>query len=204
MSEAVLNFNGETFDQAFTNAEKVLKRFERIAGKTLESAINQLRYACRHHLDALAADDSDSRTDALKCAIAHCHRAQYDAVDAAIAIVGKNIVAYNEKYLQSSLIGIIPMYADYFARAILLLRKLSEEGAPRDIGVGDLGEFGKCLDELIEIWTDLSAKRPLVEKLDYEKRVAEKISTRRHVMNALLTILGIAVAVAFGVIAKWF
>ena len=204
MSEAALNFNGETFGQAFTNAEKVLKRFERIAGKTLESAINQLRYACRHHLEALAAEDDESMADALKRAIAHCHRAQYDAVDAAIAIVGKNIVAYNEKYLQSSLIGIIPKYADYFARAIQLLSKLSDEGAPRDIGVGDLGEFGKCLDELMDIWTELSAKRPLVEKLDYEKRMAEKVATRRHVMNALLTILGIFVAIAFGVIAKWF
>ena len=60
------------------------------------------------------------------------------------------------------------------------------------------------LDELVEFLVDVSTKLPLVRMIDLETRLREKISTRRHVMNALLTILGIAVAVAFGVIAKWF
>ena len=47
-------------------------------------------------------------------------------------------------------------------------------------------------------------KLPLVEKLDEEKRMAEKTATRRHVQNVLLTILGISVAVAIAVVSKIF
>ena len=190
------------FIAAFDHAEKVLKRFERLGGETLDTAINQLRYSARHYLDG--RKNPENADDEIKDAVAHCRRAEFDAIEASIAVIGTNIIEFDDRFLESSIEAIIPKYPDYYAKAKKLLAKLDDEESVRNVADVDLSAYGATLDELVEFWVDVSAKLPLVRKIDLETRLREKISTRRHVMNALLTILGIAVAVAFGVIAKWF
>ena len=68
-----------TFAAAFKHAEKVIKRFERIGGKSLDTAINQLRYASRHYIESQEAEDDASRIKFLQKALSHCRRAEYDA-----------------------------------------------------------------------------------------------------------------------------
>lgn len=190
----------ETFSEAFKHAEKVLKRFERIGGKSLDSAINQLRYASRHYIEAQEAADETTRKEALREALSHCRRAEYDAIDASIAVIGSSIVDFDSRYLESSIVSVIPNYADSYAKATILLSKLSCEDPPRDVKPAELGAYGAELDALVEIWTGISAKRPLVEKLDLEKRLEMRTASRRHIQNTLLSLLAIAVAIALAII----
>ena len=203
MSTSSLPVDGDSVAQAFCRAEKMLKRFERISDKTLSSAINQLRYAGRHLIEADAAE-GDVQDDLLRKAIAHCHRAEFDAIDAAIAFVGRNIAEYNGRYLQESMTTVIPRYADYYSKAVLLLEEFRVTDSARDVGLDELGVYGTKLDELVKVWVELDSKRPLVEKFDYEKRMMMKIGDRRHLTNTLLAIMGILATLFFGIIAKWF
>ena len=84
MSMAKRQENVDAFSEAFKHAEKVLKRFERIGGKALDTAINQLRYASRHYIEAQEAADETKRNEAMGKALSHCRRAEYDAIDASI------------------------------------------------------------------------------------------------------------------------
>ena len=188
------------FAEAFKHAEKVLKRFERIGGKSLDTAINQLRYASRHYIEAQEAENEVLRGESLRKALSHCRRAEYDAIDASVAVIGANIVDFDSKYLESSIVAVIPDYADAYAKATLHLAKLAEEESPRDVGSEELGAYGADLDALVAIWTNIAAKRPLVEKLDLEKRLELKTASRRHIITTLLSILAIAVAIALAAI----
>jgi hypothetical protein len=190
----------EAFAEAFRHAEKVLKRFERIGGKALDTAINQLRYASRHYLEAQEAKDEAMRDEAMRKALSHCRRAEYDAIDASIAVIGSNIVDFDSRYLESSIVAIIPNYADSYAKATIILSKLSEEDSPRDVKATELSAYGAELDALVDIWIDIASKRPLVEKLDFEKRFEMRTASRRHIQNTLLSILAIAVAIALAII----
>ena len=98
----------------------------------------------------------------------------------------------------------MPEYPDNYAEAVKLLEVLRTAEAPRILGPSDIDAYGDKLERLISIWVDMRIKLPLVEKLDEEKRMAEKTATRRHVQNVLLTILGISVAVAIAVVSKIF
>lgn len=190
----------KAFAEAFKHAEKVLKRFERIGGKSLDSAINQLRYASRHYIEAQEAEDVSKRDEALWEALTHCRRAEYDAIDASVAVIGSNIVDFDSRYLESSIVAVIPDYADSYARATMLLSKLSCEDSPRDIEIAALSAYGAELDTLVEIWTGISAKRPLVEKLDLEKRLEMRTAPRRHIQNTLLSVLAIVVAIVLAIV----
>lgn len=190
------------FSDAFARAEKTLKRFERLGGKTLETAINQLRYAASDYLGAQKAEDSESQKVILAEALAHCRRAEYDAIDASIASVGRNVVEFNERYSQTSVVAIIPNYPDSFAKAMVLLNDFSTEDAPRNVSSEDLGAYGKKLDELVALWLDIAVKQPLVERLDFERRLEQKLATRRHLANVLLAALGIIVAIAVAVVSN--
>ena len=194
--------DGKTFGEAFADAERQLKRFERVGGKTLEPSINQLRYASRHYLEAEKEENEAAALEILKKAIAHCRRAQYDAIEAAIAVVGKNIVEYTEKYLHSSVLIVIPDYPEKFAKAVSLLESLRVSDAPRNIAKSEIDVYGDKLEQIVAIWNDLLLKRPLVDKLDQERRTADRISMRRHIQNVLLTVLGIVTAVAIAVLGK--
>ena len=204
MSISAQRIDGKTFSEAFADAEKQLKRFERIGGEALETAINQLRYASRHYLEAEKEPDSGVALEVLKKAVSHCRRAQYDAIEAAIVVIGKSIVSFTEKFLRSSVLAVMPEYPDNYAEAVKLLEVLRTAEAPRIVGQSDIDAYGDKLERLISIWVDMRIKLPLVEKLDEEKRMAEKTATRRHVQNVLLTILGISVAVAIAVVSKIF
>ena len=61
MPVAMSSADVDAFSAAFARAEKTLKRFERLGGKTLETAINQLRYAASDYLAAQKTDDPDSQ-----------------------------------------------------------------------------------------------------------------------------------------------
>ena len=197
------------YREAFSAAEKALKRFERIDGNTLMPAINQLRYAASHYVDYENAIDDETKCTCLEKAIAHCQRGEYDAVEGAVIILGKFILGFNRKYSVASIVAIIPEYPAYFAKAKKSLSVLREIGAVRDFEVSesDLAAVKTSLENLVAFWDDVSSREPLVEQVEIERRTSAKRETRRFVLGTIIaiiagiaTIVGVAITLIKGVI----
>lgn len=137
-----------------------------------------MRYAASDYLAAQKTGDPDLQKVVLAETLAHCRRAEYDAIDASIVSAGRNIVEF-KRYSQTSVVSTIPNYPDSFAKAMVLLNDFSPEDAPRNVSSEDLGAYGENLDELVALWQDIAVKQPLVEKLDFERRLELKHAARR-------------------------
>ena len=68
----------------YSDAEYAIKRYERIALEDQVAAINELRYAGHHVLEASQTEDESEIEDHIASARNHCRRAVNDAKDAAI------------------------------------------------------------------------------------------------------------------------
>ena len=66
----------------YEEAEAALKRYERISLSNLAPALNELRYAGHHLLEASGASDEEEAARHLTRAKAHCERAKFDAKSA--------------------------------------------------------------------------------------------------------------------------
>ena len=66
----------------YEEAEEALKRYERISLANLAPALNELRYAGHHLLEADGAGNEADKSQQLTRAKAHCERARYDAKEA--------------------------------------------------------------------------------------------------------------------------
>ena len=68
----------------YHEAENALKLYERISLSNLAPALNELRYAGHHILEAKSAADDEERLKHEERAVAHCERSIYDAKEATI------------------------------------------------------------------------------------------------------------------------
>lgn len=191
------------YREAFDSAEKALKRFERIGTKTLLSAINQLRYSAKHYLESEHAQSELDAKECLKQAVCHCKRAEYDAVDASVAMVCKSIIGFDRTYAISSILKIVPNYAEAYAQASKSMVVLRDAGSVRDYDelFAAAGEKNAALEKLLAFWDDLSARMPLVKKVE-EERIAEKRSQyRRWIIGTFIAVLTLVLTAVFGLLA---
>ena len=72
----------------YAEAEFAIKRYERIALEDQIAAVNELRYAGHHILEAESEEDETKRLDHLTSARNHCRRAVQDAKDGHFASDG--------------------------------------------------------------------------------------------------------------------
>lgn len=75
----------------WNKAESAIKRSEQIAGDVSIPAISELRYAGRRMIDALDAAHHGGNDDKIRALFEDarfcCHRAQHDAIDAAMFLI---------------------------------------------------------------------------------------------------------------------
>jgi N-methylhydantoinase A/oxoprolinase/acetone carboxylase beta subunit len=109
-AELILELN-----DAFEEAEKLLKEVENSGETFYASVTNELRYAGRHHLNAVTS--KSKQTDELQKAIKHCHRATYDASDALVIYHLEYISRFEIDYEKISLLDSIPYWKDYLLKA---------------------------------------------------------------------------------------
>lgn len=83
----------QTLSDAWNKAEEYLKIAEQISSEALQPGINELRYAGRKVIEALALTERDQSRirDLLRDARMDCQRAQHDAIDASISIISENV-----------------------------------------------------------------------------------------------------------------
>lgn len=184
---------------SFDAAEKALKRFERIDSKTLLSTINQLRYAARHYLDSTVATSDADRREKLIQAISHCRRAEYDAVDSSVVMVGKAIVRFSDRYQLQTILAVMPDFSKYYAEAQKSMAILRNAGSAQEI-VRATDERATALESLLKFWTDIQAKQLLVKQYE-EQRLSEKQHAfRMWLIGIVISLLALCVSIVTGLL----
>lgn len=181
----------------FDRAEKTLKRYERVGGATLVSAINQLRYAGRHILDA----DADGVTEETRAehyckALRHCHRAAFDAREATVIYLLDSIQDFSEQsktYDIDHITRFIPNYSDWLDKAVNAQKLLLTGGSFR--GVPDQAEMESAIADLLDFHTQIRVKRRLIYNAQAKADRKERRDTRRFIISVLLAIIGILIGI---------
>ena len=106
MLDAAVKAALEDIKRVWDDTETVIKRAERIRGQVVEPAINELRYAGRRLVDAMAVSeaaglDAEARKQfdsfVMDC-LFRCYCAQHDAFDASILFVQRVIREYENEF----------------------------------------------------------------------------------------------------------
>ena len=99
----------------FNLAEQYAKEVEMLRSEVQISAINELRYAGYHILNAIDDEETVSEDELLK-ARSHCHRAMYEAVESGIMFCLDEIKDFQEKHSDVVVSEVIADYPDRLAR----------------------------------------------------------------------------------------
>lgn len=96
----------------FQDAERQIKKAEEISGDLAVPAVNELRYAGCHLLEALSSDTPHLATEQVARARRHCQRAIFDASDASIIYLLEGVRAFQDDYRRLVISDVIADYTD--------------------------------------------------------------------------------------------
>jgi hypothetical protein len=80
-------------------------------------AVNELRNAGKHLVDALADDGSVAHKEHIRLGVAHCRRACFEAYEAGIMFALEGIHKFKEDYATVTVGDVIPEYTDVLRKA---------------------------------------------------------------------------------------
>jgi hypothetical protein len=106
--------------QEWNKAEEAIKRSEQVALDVSIPAISELRYAGRRIIDALTlcaspGDNNDKIAALLEDARFCCHRAQHDAIDAALAKIAIDLNDLTKRLGIEPVSKAYPQFAEFYA-----------------------------------------------------------------------------------------
>lgn len=160
----------------FAEAESAIKRYERIGLDNIVSAVNELRYAGEHILDAETAKGPEECETALLRAERHCVRARYDALESTIVTLLEQLSAIRQSGISADEMNVLlPEWKNCLTTAVAAQKLIETGGAVRD---ADPTALQTAVDELLkyryrilEIEPQLIVKRnEVIERREAEKR----------------------------------
>ena len=158
-------------------------------------AINELRYAGCHILNAIN-DDGSVNDDELDKAKSHCQRAMYEAAEAGIMYCADEIKAFSRTFSDLVISEVVTDYHRMLARAQhavdFVVRGRSERTSVEEHVEAYMREFR----ELLEIVQVFDASRDDLNA----KRARQVVEYRRFVIRSLLILLGIVITVVMGLV----
>lgn len=173
----------EDIKSLFHRAEDRIKRVEsndKDSGVVVP-AINELRYAGFHLLEASTADNDEDCSEQLQRAKRHCQRAVYDAVEVAALDRLDRFDMFDQDYRLVSFGEIIPDYTDK-KRYVREVREFINETS-REEREQKYQQCEEYLDNLDSIVNQLDDARPDINKI-----------TRRWRIGIFLTSIGIFIS----------
>lgn len=209
----------------YEEAEGALKRYERISLSNLAPALNELRYAGHHLLEADGADDEDEKALHLTRAKAHCERAKYDAKEATIICLLECVADLRDMGISADeMRQFIPDWDTCIDDASAARELLERTGNVKD--VGDDATLESAIERLIVFRSRILAAESgvlslrnrreeenrkieeynLAEKAraEDEANIArERKEDRRFVTSTILSIAGIVLGI-FGLVASFY
>ena len=146
-------------------------------------AINELRYAGYHILNAIDEEETVSEDELLK-ARSHCHRAMYEAVESGIMFCLDEIKDFQEKHSDVVVSEVIADYPDRLARTQRIVDMIVAGRADRksvEEQVANYAQEFRVVREIMEVFKasrdDLNVKRSQagVLRRRYHTRIAAMI-----------------------------
>ena len=163
----------------YSDAEYAIKRYERIALEDQVAAINELRYAGHHILEAEQLSDEDEVRSHIESARNHCQRAINDAKDGAIVSQLEFFEQFGDcRFAGSELEKLIPDWKSCFAEIAALQKKFATAGMAKDVVYGD--EIDAGILRLMELREKFAAVLPALNENRYQMELAAKTQERLH------------------------
>ena len=150
------------------------------------AAINELRYAGRHALDAMLATRDDERQKQIDRATAHCERAIYDAYDAAIFFKLRTFDQFVDDYKLVQITDVIPDYLDLVEDISTAKNMLQQARSEEDSRADYYAQAREHHDRMTHVLNRLTAARPELNKLvqAYNTDVERTIAAERAAEEA--------------------
>lgn len=188
-------------ERLFRRAERAIKRAERLTHALPTAAVNQLRYAGRHLLQA----DSDASGEALRKAANHCVRAWYDAFDAILLRHLEAIARFEDSGFPRD--AILHYYPNYEAELPLIKRAQDLfRGTPPTQALTvermvDRLRMAKCLSKIVDRlrMTTQELRKTYLERSESEAEQRENARIRRDCISFLATLAGCLIGI-FGIL----
>lgn len=188
--------------QEWNKAEEAIKRSEQVSLEVSIPAISELRYAGRRIVDAfnLAAsegDDADRVLALLEDARFCCHRAQHDAIDAAMAKIAIDLDDLTSRLGFDPVIKACPGFQEFYAQFARTRAKIAASRGKRE----DRNAIYDAVTEtdlpaIIKSYETVMAVRPVAKKFAWQMRMGG--------LNAiLLTLVAIAGMIFAALAVPW-
>lgn len=180
--------------QTYLKAENLLKDAERLFESenpdSLEGlifpAVNELRYAGNHLIQALNESEFSSQMANYEKALRHCERSVYDIFDAEILFCIRKLDTFIDDYRMILIGEVIPDYQECCRQIDQIRLKRDRDAAPKN-----WENLESDLAGLQEIRQKFEVARPELNK-KVQCTIRER---RRFTLSIALTILGILVSV---------
>ena len=156
------------------------------------SAINELRYAGRHVLNAIAAaahGDREEESKQISRAKGHCERAIYDAYDGAIFFHLQAFDEFREDYRLIIITEVLPDYVETLHRMEEARRFLEEARSKEDDRATYYEQAGDHYAQIAETMAGLRTARVELNKkvAEYNDQIARTISDEQQAAVAQAT-----------------
>lgn len=185
----------------FDDAEAALKHAEHGPVKLVFPAINELRYAGRHIVEALAAGTDDAKRDReLHKAQKHCKRALYDVFEAEFMFASDWYDLFRSAHTDVQLSAIIPDYVQIqfeLKNALKGFREISPaDREKKELFAERVRELRDIVLPLIDRLDSSSDEIAKYRSVENEKRLQTSKNSRQARLILFLTVLSTGVAIA--------
>ena len=184
-SDDLTPINISNLRTCYDEADQYVREIAEYRDAASVPALNQLRYAGHHFLEAIGDDGSIQSEEAFRRAYNHCERALYDATDAGITFALKQINRFKEDFKDIVITEVIPDYLDYLEKAEnakdMLGRSRSQPPLVR------AKEYMEVFRDMREITTKLDVSR---DSCTVALRKARRDS-RRFYLSFIVAALGV-------------
>jgi hypothetical protein len=180
----------------YNEAESFIKRVENHRLELVFPAVNELRYAGHHLLNALAATDNPAKHDSeLRKAEGHCQRAMYEASESGLTYFLGLLHAFADDFRKVVITQVVPDYLEILALARETRSMLVEGRLERSSAETHASQY-------MEMFTKLESKIDILEvgRSELNKiREDQQKGTRRFLLTTGL----VAIGVIFSGIRLW-
>jgi hypothetical protein len=173
-------------------ADKVMKDVQAFVEEAGIPAINELRYAGYHLLNAVSPLNADaSSSDELMRAVNHCRRATYEASEAGLLTAFGKISEFKADYQQVVVSSVVPDWTEILAKCDTYRDSITEARQTGDDRSIDHTKFRDAFLDLVGLCRRLDHARDELNKQIDQKRV----DTRRFIITSVVAIAGVLLAV---------
>ncbi|MDT0506659.1 hypothetical protein [Novosphingobium sp. MMS21-SN21R] len=185
----------------WNKAESAIKRSEQVVGDLSIPAISELRYAGRRLIDALDAAHHDGNSariqglleDARFC----CHRAQHDAIDAALAKIGIDLDSMTSKLGFDAILHAYPDFRTLYTDFVQARQKVAESRENREDRNGIYDALTAIdMPRIIDSYSNLKAVLPMAKRAAVQRKLG-------GVVGAISLLVTIAAAIFAGMAVDW-